>query len=67
MDQQFIKQLKELGSIDLVMRKLQERRDEILDAIASRQVEPTPGLMIELAELNIACGDVPEVGHENQQ
>ncbi len=65
MNESFVKQLEELGNIDLVIRKLQERRDEILDAIADRKVEPTPGLMIELAELNIACGDVPEVGDEN--
>ena len=63
MNQDFTKQLIVMDTLDVVQRALRERRDEILTAIAEKRVEPTEELMRELAELNIACGDVPEVSN----
>jgi hypothetical protein len=63
MNQDFTKQLILMDTLDVVQRALRERRDEILTAIAEKRVEPTEELMRELAELNIACGDVPEVSN----
>jgi len=54
-----------MDSMPHVQRALRERRDEILTAIEERRVEPSRALMRELAELNTACGDVPEVGNES--
>ena len=62
MDSKFTSKLVTLGSTALVVRAMQERRAEILTAIEEKRVEPTKELMAELAELNIAIGDV-EVGN----
>ncbi len=48
---------------DLVLRAISEQREQILDGIASKQIEPTPALMIKLAHLNAVLGDAPEVQH----
>ena len=59
MNKNFTKKLIQMDSLDRVQRALRERRDEILGAIGDREIEPTPDLMKELAELNIAIGDFP--------
>lgn len=64
MNSTFTNQLVHLGDLNAVQRALLERRDEILTAIAEKRVAPSEGLMRELGELNIACGDVPEVGND---
>jgi len=64
MQRTFIKELLELDSLTFVERALHERRQRILTAIADGEVQPSEGLMRELAELNIALGDVPEVSNE---
>ncbi len=50
--------------LSLVQRELSDRREKILTAISERRIEPTPGLMIELAALNVALEDAPEVRTE---
>jgi hypothetical protein len=47
-----------LESLALVKRALSDRRDEILKAIATGTVDPNSDVIKELAELNIALGDV---------
>jgi hypothetical protein len=65
MDSKFTNELLQLGSTALVVRKMQERRAEILTAIDEKRLEPTKELMAELAELNVAIGDTGvEVGNE---
>jgi hypothetical protein len=39
-------------------RELMEARAKVLRAIGERKVEPTPGLMAELASWNVLLGDV---------
>lgn len=63
MNSTFTKKLVSMDSLDIVQRALRERRDEILTAIEEKRVQPSQALMRELAELNIAIGDVPEVGN----
>lgn len=58
MKRKFIDELIQMDSNDQVMKALDQRRSEILGAIADRVIEPTDELMRELAELNIALGDV---------
>ena len=41
---------------------LRERRDAILQALEEKQVQPTPALVNELAQLNIALGDAGQDG-----
>jgi hypothetical protein len=67
MNSNFTKKLVKMDSIDVVQRALRERRDEILGAIGDRTVEPTPDLMKELAELNIAIGDFPAEDFSDEQ
>ena len=59
MNKNFTKKLIKMDSLDLVQRALRERRDEILSALGDRTIEPTPELIRELGELNIAIGDFP--------
>lgn len=66
MNEKFLQEYEQQGSLEFVLRKLSERREEILTAIAERKVEPTGDLMIELASLNVALGDVTEVGNASQ-
>ncbi len=49
----------------VVLRKHEERRQEILDGIEKKTLEPTSDLMIELAFLNAILGDAPEVRCES--
>lgn len=63
MNSTFTKRLVKMDSLEIVQRALRERRDEILTAIEERRVQPSQALMSELAELNVAIGDVPEVGN----
>ncbi len=63
MQRTFINELVRLESLTLVERALEERRARILTAIEERTVKPSKALMDELAELNIALGDV-DVCHE---
>ena len=63
MDRTLTKRIVQMDSLEVVQRALRERRDQILTAIAEKRAEPSEALMKELAELNIACGDVPEVGN----
>jgi hypothetical protein len=39
-------------------RELMEARSKVLRAIGERKIEPTPGLMMELATWNVLLGDV---------
>jgi hypothetical protein len=65
MDSNFVKQLLELGSTAKVVRAMENRRAEILTAIENGELKPSPELMTELAELNVAIGDTGvEVGNE---
>ncbi len=61
MNSSFTKRLVSMDSLEQVQRALRERRDEILTAIEEQRVKPSQALMSELADLNIAIGDVPEV------
>ena len=63
MDRTFINQILELDSLTLVERALSDRRDEILTAIEAGTVDPNSDVIRELAELNIALGDGPEVSN----
>ena len=58
MNSKFVETLTDLESLDHVMRALEERRAEILEKIGDRKIEPTPEVMLELSELNVALGDV---------
>ena len=58
METNFTNQILQLDSVDLVVRAMQERRAQILEAIAAKELEPSEELMKELAELNIGIGDV---------
>lgn len=60
MDSRFVQELLQLENPELVKRRIREQRDEILEGIASGHVKPDKALMDQLAELNIAVGDVPE-------
>lgn len=59
MDSNFTQQLIGLDNSTLVVRAMMERRAEILGSIGDCTLEPTEEVMRELAELNIAIGDVP--------
>ena len=62
MNKKFVDELIQLNSLDQIQRKLIERRDEILQGIEDGKIAPESDAMSELAELNIAIGDVPEGG-----
>jgi hypothetical protein len=47
-----------LESVDEVKCAIRDYRDDLLTAIAEQRIEPTADLMKELAELNVAIGDV---------
>jgi hypothetical protein len=53
----FVKQLLSLENTMQVRRAMMMRRDEILQAIADKAVEPSKELVDELGELNVAIGD----------
>jgi len=53
----FVKQLLSLDNTMQVRRAMMMRRDEILQAIADKAVEPSKELVDELGELNVAIGD----------
>jgi len=57
MNRTFIKPIPQLQSLTQVERALEDRRAEILTAIGERTVDPTPELMLELAEINVALGE----------
>lgn len=58
MDQKFVRELLKLDSTAQVVRKLLERRDEILQGIEAGTIEPSHEVIAELAELSIALGEV---------
>jgi len=64
MDRDFTKRLVQMDNLEQVRRALEERRAEILQGIADGRIQAGSPAIKELAELNIAIGDVPEVGHE---
>jgi len=57
MNKDFVKQLLILDNTMQVLRAMMMRRDEILQAIADKAVEPSKELVDELGELNVAIGD----------
>jgi hypothetical protein len=63
MDSTLTQKLIGLDSPEAVKREIRAYRDDLLDAIAEKRIEPTAELMKELAELNVAAGDV-EVSNE---
>jgi len=64
MDSTFTQKLLGLESAEAVTRAIRDYRDDLLTAIAEKRIEPSEELMKELAELNVAIGDVPEVGND---
>jgi hypothetical protein len=64
MQRTLINQILQLDNLTLVERALSDRRDEILQAIEAGTVNPNSDVIKELAELNIALGDVPEVRND---
>ncbi len=58
MDSTFTQELLQLETPAHVLRAIKERRDRIMQAIDERTLEPTSDVIKELAELNIALGDV---------
>lgn len=63
MDSTLTKKLIGLETPEAVMREIRAYRDDLLTAIAEKRIEPSEELMRELAELNVAAGDV-EVSNE---
>ena len=63
MDSTLTQKVLGLESPEAITRAIRDYRDELLKAIAEKRIEPSEELMKELAELNIAAGDM-EVGHE---
>jgi len=63
MDSALTQKVLGLESPEAITRAIRDYRDELLKAIAEKRIEPSEELMKELAELNIAAGDM-EVGHE---
>ena len=57
MNSNFVQDLLKLESLTQVERALEDRRARILAAIGERSVEPTPEIMLELAEINVALGE----------
>lgn len=62
MNSDFVKSLLGLESTTQVVRAMEERRAQILTAIEEGRIKPDSDAMRELAELNVAIGDV-EVGN----
>jgi hypothetical protein len=60
MNSEFTQYLILLNDPQKVVRAMCQRRDNILIAIEEKKVEPTPDLLSELAELNIAIGDMDD-------
>ena len=58
MNRKFVNEILKLKSLAQIERKLEQRRMEILTAIGERTMEPTPEILLELTELNVALGDV---------
>lgn len=63
MDRTLTEKLMGLESPEAVQRAIRDYRDDLLTAIAEKRIQPSEELMKELAELNIAAGDVPEVSN----
>lgn len=63
MDRTLTEKLIGLETEEAMQRAVREYRDDLLTAIAEGRIEPSEELMKELAELNVAAGDV-EVSHE---
>jgi hypothetical protein len=58
MDSTLTQKLLGLESPEAMQRAVRDYRDDLLKAIAEKRIEPSDELMRELAELNVAAGDV---------
>lgn len=58
MDRTLTEKLIGLETEEAMQRAVREYRDDLLTAIAEGRIEPSEELMKELAELNVAAGDV---------
>lgn len=64
MNSKLVQEIIASGSTDQAVTIMRARRNRILDEIAEDFTKATDEVMLELAELNIALGDVPEAGSD---